>query len=78
MDKIEAAAPLLSGIFLELDLTRASTLICRRTLIMPDFNRGIMKFKGADSPIAVILSGIIVIGAIAFLIKWALLVAYAI
>ncbi|MBW4659083.1 MAG: hypothetical protein KME15_10435 [Drouetiella hepatica Uher 2000/2452] len=43
---------------------------------MPDFNRGIMKFKGADSPIAVILSGVVVIGAIAFLIKWALQVAY--
>ncbi|HEY9628092.1 MAG: hypothetical protein HY785_02175 [Oscillatoriophycideae cyanobacterium NC_groundwater_1537_Pr4_S-0.65um_50_18] len=44
---------------------------------MPDFNRGIMKFKGADSPIAVLLSGIIVIGAIAFLISWALRAAYA-
>ncbi|NJR67108.1 MAG: hypothetical protein HC772_20215 [Leptolyngbyaceae cyanobacterium CRU_2_3] len=44
---------------------------------MPDFNRGIMKFKGADSPIAVILSGIVIIGSIAFLIIWSLQSAYA-
>jgi hypothetical protein len=44
---------------------------------MPDFDRGIMKFKGADSPIAVILSGILIMGSIAFLIIWSLQAAYA-
>lgn len=45
---------------------------------MTDFNRGIMKFKGADSPIAVILSGTLIMGSIAFLILWALSSAYAV
>lgn len=45
---------------------------------MTDFNRGIMKFKGADSPIAVALSGVVIIGSITFLVLWALRSAYAI
>ncbi|HEY9697355.1 MAG TPA: hypothetical protein V6D10_08835 [Trichocoleus sp.] len=44
---------------------------------MTDQNRGIMKFKGADSPPAVALSGLLILGAIAFLILWALQSAYA-
>lgn len=44
---------------------------------MADLNRGIMKFKGADSWLAVLLSGVIIIGAIAILILWALQSAYA-
>ena len=45
---------------------------------MSDLNRGIMKFKGADSPIAVTLSGSLILGSIILLIFWALDSAYAI
>jgi hypothetical protein len=45
---------------------------------MSDLNRGIMKFRGADTPVAVTLSAVLVLGAIAFLIVWALNAAYAI
>ncbi|MCD8485653.1 MAG: hypothetical protein LRZ84_02605 [Desertifilum sp.] len=44
---------------------------------MSDLNRGIMKFKGADSATAVTLSAVLVLGAIAALIIWALSSAYA-
>jgi hypothetical protein len=44
---------------------------------MSDLDRGIMKFKGADSPVAVILSSILVLGGIAALIVWSLKTAYA-
>lgn len=43
---------------------------------MSDLNRGIMKFSGADSPIAIILSAVLVLGSIAVLILWALQSAY--
>jgi hypothetical protein len=43
---------------------------------MSDLNRGIMKFEGADSPKAVIISTVLVLGSIAVLIFWALQVAY--
>lgn len=42
-----------------------------------DFDRGIMKFEGADSPIAVAVSAILILGGIAVLIWWALSTAYA-
>lgn len=45
---------------------------------MSDLNRGIMKFKGADSPKAVTISTVLVLGSIALLIFWALEVAYAV
>ena len=45
---------------------------------MTDFNRGIMKFKGADSPIVVLLSGVVIIGSIVLLVVWAISSAYAI
>lgn len=45
---------------------------------MTDLNRGIMKFKGADSLLAVILSAATILGAIAFLIVWALQSAYVV
>lgn len=44
---------------------------------MPDFNRGIMKFDGADRPFIVAISGIVVLGAIGFLLWWGLGSAYA-
>lgn len=44
---------------------------------MVDFNRGIMKFKGADSPLAIILSTVVVMGVVGSLIWWALNYAYA-
>ncbi|EGJ30976.1 MULTISPECIES: hypothetical protein [Moorena] len=45
---------------------------------MSDLNRGIMKFKGADSPKAVVISAILVLGSISVLIWWALHNAYSI
>lgn len=45
---------------------------------MSDLDRGIMKFKGADSTPAVALSGLLILGAIAFLVLWALQSAYAV
>jgi len=42
-----------------------------------DLDRGIMKFKGADSPAAVILSSLLVLGSIGLLIWWALQTAYS-
>lgn len=44
---------------------------------MTDMNRGIMKFKGADSAPAVTISALLILGSIAFLIVWALQSAYA-
>ncbi|MBF2086766.1 hypothetical protein [Thermoleptolyngbya sp. C42_A2020_037] len=44
---------------------------------MTDWNRGIMKFSGADSPIALTLSAVLILGSIAALILWALQSAYA-
>ena len=45
---------------------------------MTDLNRGIMKFKGADSKFAIAISATLTLGAIAFLIWWALRYAYAV
>jgi hypothetical protein len=45
---------------------------------MSDLNRGIMKFKGADKPIAVAISSVLVLGGIAVLIWWALQTAYTV
>jgi len=44
---------------------------------MADYNRGIMKFKGADSPIVVLISAGIVAGVVSALIWWSLHFAYA-
>jgi hypothetical protein len=44
--------------------------------VMSDLNRGIMKFKGADSPIAIAISAIVIAGGIGFLIWWAMQSAY--
>jgi hypothetical protein len=44
---------------------------------MSDFNRGIMKFQGADSPVAVALSAFLVLGGITILLVWALKTAYS-
>lgn len=43
---------------------------------MSDLNRGIMKFKGADSPTAVAISSVLILGSIVLLIVWALQSAY--
>ncbi len=43
---------------------------------MSDLNRGIMKFKGADSPTAIAVSAVLVLGSIGFLLWWALQSAY--
>ena len=41
-----------------------------------DFNRGIMRFDGADHPILVILSGALILGGICALVIWGLANAY--
>lgn len=45
---------------------------------MSDLNRGIMKFEGADKPVIVAVSAVLVLGAIIALIIWALKVAYVV
>ena len=45
--------------------------------VVANFNRGIMKFRGADSPIAILLSTAVVVGIVSVLIWWALNYAYA-
>lgn len=45
---------------------------------MTDLNRGIMKFEGADKPVVVAISAIVVLGSIALLIVWALRSAYVV
>ncbi|AFY59820.1 hypothetical protein [Synechococcus sp. PCC 6312] len=42
-----------------------------------DFDRGIMKFKGADSRPMVAISAVLVLGFIGLLIWWGLKTAYA-
>ncbi len=41
-----------------------------------DFDRGIMKFKGADSPMAIGLSALVILGLIFALVWWSLHTAY--
>jgi len=43
---------------------------------MSDFNRGIMKFKNADSPLSLVISSVVVLSAIAFLLWWGFQTAY--
>ena len=43
---------------------------------MSDLDRGIMKFRGADKPILVAVSAILIFGGIIALISWALKSAY--
>ena len=43
---------------------------------MSDLNRGIMKFDGADSPAAIAVSAVLILGSIGFLVVWALRSAY--
>jgi hypothetical protein len=43
---------------------------------MSDLNRGIMKFDGADKPVLVAISAIVIFTSITVLIIWALRSAY--
>jgi hypothetical protein len=45
---------------------------------MSDLNRGIMKFDGADKPVLVAISAVLVFGGITALILWAFKSAYVI
>jgi hypothetical protein len=45
---------------------------------MSDLDRGIMKFKGADTPLAIGISATIVLGGIVFLVIWAMQNAYVV
>jgi hypothetical protein len=44
---------------------------------MANFNRGIMRFEGADSPVAIAISAGIVLAVVGTLIWWAMHAAYA-
>jgi hypothetical protein len=57
---------------------KASAAKAKKAPPSSDFNRGIMKFDGADSPAAIALSTLVVMGGIVFLIIWALQSAYTI
>jgi hypothetical protein len=50
----------------------------REVKSMSDLNRGIMKFEGADKPIIVTVSAVVILGSIGGLIIWALKVAYTV
>lgn len=45
---------------------------------MSDLNRGIMKFEGADKPVIVAVSAVLILSSITVLIIWALRSAYAV
>ena len=45
---------------------------------MSDLNRGIMKFKGADKPVVVAISAVLIFSGIIALIAWALKSAYVV
>lgn len=45
---------------------------------MSDLDRGIMKFKGADTPAAIVISSTLVLGGITILVIWALRHAYVV
>ena len=45
---------------------------------MSDLNRGIMKFDGADKPLWVGFSALLILGSIVGLIIWAIKVAYVV
>jgi hypothetical protein len=45
---------------------------------MSDLNRGIMKFEGADKPIVVAVSAILILGSIVVLLLWAVHSAYVV
>ncbi len=45
---------------------------------MSDLNRGLMKFDGADRPIVVAISAVLVLGFISVLIIWSMNNAYVI
>ena len=45
---------------------------------MSDLNRGIMKFDGADKPVLVAVSAILIFSSIVLLISWALRSAYVV
>ncbi len=42
---------------------------------MVDFNKGMMKFEGADSPIAIIFSTAVLAAVVGSLVWWALTLA---
>ncbi len=45
---------------------------------MSDLNRGIMKFDGADKPVVVAVSAVVIFASIFVLIAWALSSAYVV
>ncbi|MGB3510802.1 MAG: hypothetical protein WBA93_16515 [Microcoleaceae cyanobacterium] len=45
---------------------------------MSDLNRGIMKFKGADTPSAIAISAMLILGGIVLLLWWGVTTAYTV
>jgi hypothetical protein len=45
---------------------------------MSDLNRGIMKFDGADKPVVIAVSSVVILGSIIALIIWAIKIAYVV
>jgi hypothetical protein len=43
---------------------------------MTDLNRGIMKFSGADNPVLILLSSLLILGGIGALLWWSYQAAY--
>ncbi|MEI6428965.1 MAG: hypothetical protein WCO45_11365 [Pseudanabaena sp. ELA607] len=43
---------------------------------MSDFNRGIMKFNDADSPVVIFISSLLILSSIAALVWWGFQSAY--
>ncbi|MEB3339716.1 hypothetical protein [Okeania sp.] len=56
--------------------SRLKSIVKFRRNTMSDLDRGIMKFKGADTPKAISISAIIILGSIVFLLFWGLSTAY--
>jgi hypothetical protein len=54
------------------------TLFFLNLVAMSDLDRGIMKFKGADTPMAIVISSTVVLGGIIVLVIWAMRHAYAV
>jgi hypothetical protein len=48
----------------------------RSLMAMTDQNRGIMKFDDADTPSAIAVSTLVILGSIAVLVVWALQAAH--
>jgi len=54
----------------------SQSLVLNGVTVMTDLNRGIMKFPGADSPVLILLSSLLILGGISVLLWWSYQAAY--